>query len=350
MCLNKRTGRVGTALLDHTKSIGGVVALGSFIAVSPHALHNGVWSSIGRWRVPLALVGASLLWGSLYPAAKPALAATGPLQVTFCRVLLAFVSLGLLILVRSGPGLLLHQLRVHWRAVLVLGLFNFAVSQILTMLAQTLLPASVNGLLNNTHPLWVAIASALFYPPRRPGLLVIGSAVALFGVGLVFLPDLTGGTSGGAVLSPLGLALSLAGSGVIAIGTGVGRRVMPRSDPLAITTLALGAAIAPMAALTLTNGGFDPILRAAGEVQLLLLYLGIGCTAVNLALWYYALKHTSAAAASAFQYLIAPTSVALSAFFLNEPISPSLVLGTLCILTGLFATQIASRHARAINP
>src|SRR5262249_38959650 len=86
-------------------------------------------------------------------------------------VFLAFVSLGLLILLRSGPGLLVDQLRAHWRAVLILGLFNFAVSQILTMLAQTLLPASVNGLLNNTHPLWVAIASAFFYPPPRPSCL-----------------------------------------------------------------------------------------------------------------------------------------------------------------------------------
>ncbi len=335
------------------RPLGVVVALCSVTAMSLPAMQQGVWSlwsGVDRWRVPLALVVASLLWGSLYPAAKPALAATGPMQVTFCRVLLAFVSLGLLILLRSGPGLLAHQLQAHWRAVLVLGLFNFAVSQILTMSAQTLLPASVNGLLNNTHPLWVAIASALFYRPPRPGLLVIGSAVALFGVGLVFLPDLAVGAGAGAALSPLGIALSLAGSAVIALGTGVGRRVMVGGDPLAITTLALGAAILPMAALTLANGGFGPILRAAGDVQLLLLYLGIGCTAVNFALWYYGLKHTAAATASAFQYLIAPTSVALAALFLHEPISPTLVLGTLCILIGLFTTQIASSSRADVTP
>jgi drug/metabolite transporter (DMT)-like permease len=299
-----------------------------------------------RWRVIAALVVASLLWGSLYPAARPAVAATGPMQVTLCRVVLAFVALGLLILLRSGPGLLARQLRAHWRAVLVLGVFNFAVSQILAMTAQGLLPASVNGLLNNTHPLWVAIASALFAPPRRPGLLVGGSAVALLGVSLVFLPDLAFGAASGAVLSPLGIVLSLAGSAVIAIGTGVGRRIVQGGDPLAITTLALGAAIPPLVALTWANGGIDPILTASGEVQLLLVYVGIGCTAVNFALWYYGLKHTSAAAASAFQYMIAPTSVVLSAVFLSEPISAWLVLGTVFILIGLLATQIASTVRR----
>jgi drug/metabolite transporter (DMT)-like permease len=298
--------------------------------------------------VILALVVASLLWGSLYPAASPAVAATGPMQVTFCRVLLAFVSLGSVFLLRSGPGPLARQLRAHWRAVLVLGVFIFAVSQVLAMSAQSLLPASVNGLLNNTHPLWVAIASALFYPPRRPGLLVGGSAMALLGVGLVFLPDLIFGAASGATLSPLGIALSLAGSAVIGIGTGVGRRIMLGGDPLAITTLALGAAIPPVTALTVANGGFDSILNAPGAVQLLLVYLGIGCTAVNFALWYYGLKHMSAAAASAFQYMIAPTSVALAAFFLHEPISPALGLGTVCILIGLVATQIASTARRAV--
>jgi DME family drug/metabolite transporter len=158
----------------------------------------------------------------------------------------------------------------------------------------------------------------------------------------VFLPDLVFSTSVGAALSPLGIALSLAGSGVIAIGAGVGRRVVRDGDPLAITTLALGAAILPMTALTLGSGGFASIVSASGEVQLLLVYVGIGCTAINFALWYYGLKHTSAAAASAFQYMIPPTSVAIAALFLHESISPAVGLGTLCILIGLLATQFAS--------
>src|SRR5439155_1415131 len=158
----------------------GVVALSTVLATIQQAMHDRLcafWSGAHRWRVTLALVVASLLWGSLYPAAKPALAATGPMQVTFCRVLLAFVS----------------------------------------------------------------------------------------------LPDLVFGAGNAADLSPLGIGLSLAGSGVIAIGTGVGRRVMLGGDPLVITTLALGAAILPMSALTLANGGFDPLLNAPGDIQLLLL-------------------------------------------------------------------------------
>jgi drug/metabolite transporter (DMT)-like permease len=226
----------------------------------------------------------------------------------------------------------------------LLGLLNFATSQLLALHALDFLPASVNSVLNNTHPLWVAIGTAVLAPPRQPAMLIGGGLVALTGVVLVFLPDLVAGASGGAPpLSGIGIALSLAGSGAIALSTVVGRRVMPGSDPLAISTLASGAAILPVLLLTLTSGGLEPILDAPADIKALLVYLGIGCTAMNFALWYYSLKHLSAAAAASFQYLIPPIGVALAAIFLHEALSPTLVLGTLCILAGLAATQIAAR-------
>jgi drug/metabolite transporter (DMT)-like permease len=294
--------------------------------------------------VYLALVIASLLWGSLYTAGKPAVAATGATQVTFCRVVLAFACLAPLTLLRGGPHALVHQLRTHWQGIVILGLLNFAASQMLALYALEFLPASVNGVLNNTHPLWVAIGTSLLRPPRQPRLLVAGSAVALVGVALVFLPDLAAGSSSGLpTLSAVGVGLSLSGSAVIALGTVIGGRVMSRSDPMAISALASGAAILPMTLITLASGGFGPIVDASGAIKMLLVYLGIGCTAINFALWYYGLKYLPAAAASAFQYLIPPIGVVFAAVFLKEPISATLALGTLCILLGLAATQVASR-------
>lgn len=295
------------------------------------------------WRVYLALTVASILWGSLYTAAKPAVAATGPIQVTLCRVVLACACLGLLTVLRGNAHTLVDQLRANWRGILVLGWLNFGLSQLLALSALEFLPASVNGVLNNTHPLWVAVATAVFYPPRNSVLLVGGSAVALVGVCLVFLPNLLVGVFTGAMpFGAVGVGLSLAGSGVIAMGTIVGRRVMRSGDPIAVSALASAAAIVPLSGLTSLNGGFGPIFEAAGSVKLLLVYVGVGCTAVNFALWYYGLKHMRAAPASAFQYLIPPVGVALAAVFLGEPVGATLLLGTACIVGGLAATQIAS--------
>jgi drug/metabolite transporter (DMT)-like permease len=297
-----------------------------------------------RWAPYAALVLASVLWGSLYTAGKPAVAATGPIQVTLCRVVLAFACLGPIVVARGGTQVLAHHVRRHWRSIAILGVLNFCISQMLALSALEFLPASVNGVLNNTHPLWVAAGTAVWYPPRRPIWLVGGSLIALVGVVIVFLPDLLG--SAGAGFSPsigLGAGLSLAGSGVIALGTVVGRRVMPEGDPLAVTALASAAAIVPVSLLGLANGGFESIVDAPLNIKLLLVYLGAGCTAANFALWYYGLKYLSAAGASAFQYLIPPVGVALAAVFLGEPLTGALVAGTMLVLVGLVLSQLASR-------
>jgi len=289
--------------------------------------------------VYLALIVASALWASLYTAAKPAVAATGAAQVTLCRVTLAFVCLSPLVLARGGFAPVRAQLAAHWRGIVVLGLLNFGLSQLLALSALNFLPASVNGVLNNTHPLWVAIGTTVFFPPRQPVLLVAGSLLALVGVTFVFLPDLVSGVSD---ISAVGVALSLAGSFVIAIGTVIGRRVMHGSDPMTVSALAGGAAIVPVLVITLASGGLAPIFEAPTPIKLLLVYVGVGCTAINFALWYQGLKHLPAAAASAFQYLIPPFGVVFAAVFLQEAVTAALLLGTVCILLGLAATQIAS--------
>jgi drug/metabolite transporter (DMT)-like permease len=294
-----------------------------------------------------ALIGASVLWASLYTAAKPAVGVTGPMQVSLCRVCVAFLVLTPLVLARGGTSPFKRALRERWLAIIVLGLLNFGTSQILALTALKFLPASVNGVLNNTHPVWVAIGTAVLFPNRRPLSLIAGSGVALAGVAVVSLPDVLSETQ---AVSPIGVALSLAGSGVIAMGTVVGRRVMPGNDPMAVSALASCAAILPLFLLSLANGGLAPIFNAALDIKLLLLYLGVGCTAMNFVLWYYGLKHLNAAAASAFQYLIPPIGVVLAATFLGEPITPALVVGTALILAGLGATQLASARApRAVS-
>jgi drug/metabolite transporter (DMT)-like permease len=183
----------------------------------------------------------------------------------------------------------------------------------------------------------VALGTAAFYRPRRSVLLVAGSAVALAGVAFVFLPGLVLDTLPGE-----GIALALAGSFVIALGTVIARRVMPGNDPVAVSALASGVAVVPVLLLSFTAGGIQPILDAPRGIQLLLVYVGVGCTAMNFVLWYYGLKYLSAASASAFQYLIPPFGVAFAALFLGEPLTATLLLGTACILAGLIVTQIAA--------
>ncbi|HVC34312.1 MAG TPA: DMT family transporter [Chloroflexota bacterium] len=302
-------------------------------------------AATGRpWRSYLAAIVASVLWGSLYPAGKPAIAAVGPLQVVLCRALLACLTMGAIVVLRGDARTFAAHVRKRWPGILGVAGTSFFGTSLLAMLSLGLLPASVEGLLNNTSPLWLAVGTALLFPPRRPFVLVVGSLAALGGVGLIFFPDvLRGSLAVPTALNPLGVVLALTGSGLIAASTVVGRKVMLSGDPVAISALASGAAVPLLAALVLANGGVGPILAASLEIKALLLYVGVGCTATNFTLWFYALQHLPAAQAAAFQYLIPPVSVILAALTLGEPLTAALIVGGSLIVCGLVATQFSGR-------
>jgi drug/metabolite transporter (DMT)-like permease len=293
--------------------------------------------------VYVALVVASFLWGSLYPASKPAVAAVGPVQVVFIRALMACLTLGTIVILRGNLRGIGAQLKGRWLGILGISFLSFSFSAVLAMIAAGMLPASVNGLLNNTHPLWLAIGTALFFAPRRPALLVGGSLIALAGVGLVLFPDLSStSVLTSSALNPKGVVISLAGSGVIALSNVVGRQVMRRGDPIVISAVASGLAVPVLAAISMATGGLAPILAATLPEKLLLIYVGIGCTALNFSLWFYALQFLPGAQAAAFQYLIPPISVVVAAAFLGEPLTTGLVFGGALILVGLIATQASA--------
>jgi len=300
------------------------------------------------WRSYLAAIIASILWGSLYPAGKPAIAAVGPMQVAFCRALLACLTMGALVVARGDAHTFAILFRKRWPGILGISATSFFGSSLLAMLALGLVSASIIGLLNNTSPLWLAVGAALFYPPRRPAVLVAGSGAAFVGVGLIFFPDiLHGSLAVPASLNLLGILFALGGSWVIATSTIIGRKVMLGGDPIAISALASSAAVPLLGTLVLANGGFQPILSAPIQAKLLLLYVGVGCTAFNFTLWFYALQHLPAAQAAPFQYLIPPISVILSAVTLGEPLTTGLVVGGLLIVCGLVATQRAGNRTSA---
>jgi drug/metabolite transporter (DMT)-like permease len=297
----------------------------------------------GLWKSYVAVIVAAILWGSLYPAGKVSVAAVGPIQVAFCRTFLAAIALLAIVVARGDARSLGSQWRTRWRGIAGISFVSFTASTIIAMIALGMLPASVNGLLNNTHPLWIALGTAAFIAPRRPVLLVVGSLLALVGVGLVFFPDLTFDSIGGPnALSPIGVVLSLFGSLVIAASTILTRHVMKQGDPIAVTGLASALGVPFVGALVAFNGGFGPIFAASNLVLLLLLHVGIGCTALNFSLWFYGLQRLPAARASAFQYLIPPVGVVISSVALHEPLTAGLILGGGLILIGLVATQVAT--------
>lgn len=303
----------------------------------------------------LAIVG----WGSLYPVARLALRNVTPVMLAFDRAAIASLALAALTCLRAGglrPGLrcLRDEARGAGGWIVVLGLLSFVATSLLAVGAQQLLPASLNSVLNNLAPLWLALYAAFQRRARRAGLLVGGSLLAALGVATVLLGDsfATREASAGFALQGtawFGAALSLTGSALIAVSMLVARRVMPGRDAVAVTSVAAGCAALPLGALLGLGigGSFGAFAGIGPDARALLLWLGTMSTAFNFTLWNYALSHLPVTRIAHFQYLIAPLGVVLAVVLLREPAGAGLVAGVAAIVAGI---ALAQRGAEPVGP
>ncbi len=289
------------------------------------------------------LFTAMVLWGSLYPASKPVLVHLSPVLVALARAFIAFLVLGVLILFRGKGGETASEFRHRPWPSASLGLVSFLLSSLLAMAAVRYLPASVVGMILATSPLWLALATIVLRRPAGARRMLLGAGIALAGVGMVLFKDGVTVVLAGDGLDPRGILFALLCAVVIAVQAGWGRRVMAGRDPMVVTFLGCAWSLPPLLALAAAEGRMDNLFTLPTPTLGIVLYLGVGCTALNFALFNHALKRVSAEQAAAFQYLIPFLSALFAYIFLGENLTWPLMVGGLAIVFGLVLTQQRGR-------
>jgi drug/metabolite transporter (DMT)-like permease len=297
-------------------------------------------------QVYAAMIVATALWGSLPIASKQLVEVVSPAGQTLVRASSAFVILTLFCLAVAGTRPLRSALRQP-RDLIVQGFLSFFASSMTNIMALEYISASLQSVLVAVFPVILALL-AIGQGGVTPRALV-GTLVALLGIVVVIGgDDPTGILVGGVDLRGVGLSLLTA---VIIAGSQLwGQRQARRADPIGTTALAAGAALPFLLATVLAQGGLGQIAAATPHTLLLLLYIGIFCTAINFGLWFWALKYVTAARAAPIQYLSTPLSVLLAWYVLGEPLTVGLGVGTLLVLGGVFLTQSARRARPAPSP
>ena len=303
------------------------------------------------WLLYAELAFAMFLWGALYPASKPVLLEVPSTHIALARAVIGFLVLGGIVFARGKGGEAISELRARPWASALLGVISFTITSMLAMSAMMYLPASVGGLLINTSPLWLSLAAVIVIRPPDSKRMLLGATVALVGVALVFSRDgsLAAAFSGGG-LDPRGVALALANSVAIAANNVLARKIMPGRDPIVMTALGCAWGALPLFLIVGLNGGTAPYLSASAGNLALLLFIGVGCTAVNFALFNHAIKRVPAERATTFQYLSPLVSALLAFAFLGESITVGLVVGGVAILGGIALSQERPESAARGKP
>ena len=273
----------------------------------------------------LALVCASIVWGTADVAGKVALDAVPPITLAALRFGIAFVILWPLARYRGG------DCRVPARTTAPLGLLGVALAFLLQNLGLERTTASNASLLQGAAPI-LTLGLAMVLLGERPGRMRLGgAAIAIVGVMTVTLP---GGR--GLQIPGLGDALVLGSAACFAMFAVLGRRafLMYGTFPVLAAMMAWGtAALAPASALELLTARSASI---DGRDAILVLYLGAGCSALTYALWGFALRSIDAGRAVVFDNLVPVVGCVSAVLMLRESPTQWQVVGGALVVTGVW--------------
>ncbi|MBD1390965.1 DMT family transporter [Neiella sp. HB171785] len=280
----------------------------------------------------LALVVATMLWGSSFIALKVAFTEYSPVVVIFLRMLAA-----------SACFLLMWRKLSHfqyqagdWKLLALMSLAEPCLYFVLEGMALQYTSASQAGMITSLLPPMVAVLAFVVLGERLNRIAVSGFAVAFIGVAVL---STFAEQSEHASNPLLGNALELAAMACAAVYCLCLKKLSQRYSPISLTALQAFAGSVFFLPLALYSG-LPPL--ELGTAMWATLYLGVGVTLGAYLLYNTAIAHIELNRAAAFTNLIPIFTLVFAYLVLGETLS-LLQLGA-CGL--IFAGVLISQHRR----
>lgn len=276
-------------------------------------------------RAWIAFVAMSVIWGLPYLFMRVAVTEVSPVFVAWSRLSIA----ALLLLPLAARRGVLGSARAHLGTLLLLAAFYQALAFTLLPLAERVLPSSLTAIVIAGVPIVVTLLSLRTERPSTGR--VAGLAVGFAGV---------------AVLVGLDIGVRLAqlfavGCLVVVLACYAAGPLLVRHRLGSVHPLALSATSCAFAAMLLTPAAALqwPAHVPSGGVMLALAGLGVLCTAVGLATWFFLIQEAGPARATLVPYVNPIVAVLAGAVVLRETVGPAALIGMFLILGGSwFAT------------
>ncbi len=279
----------------------------------------------------LLLLGPGLIWGASFLFIAEGLESVGPNGLTFARILVGFVTLGLVPSARAPIP------RGDRGKVALLGLIWLALPLSMFPLAEQRVSSALTGMMNGANPLFVAIVAAGL-SRRLPGRdVLLGLAVGLAGTVLVAWPSLRVGGS-----SLDGVLLILAGVTCYGFALNLARPLQQRSGALPVIWRAQAWALLMTAPL-----GLPELLQAHWRPGPFFSVLALGAlgTGVAYVLLAVAAGRMGATRASATTFLIPGVALLLGWAIRGERVAALSIVGSVVCVAGAWVMRRAQLAA-----
>ena len=280
----------------------------------------------------LKLTFAAVVWGISFIATKLAVREVSPVVVVWLRFAIGFLILLVILLLRRQLRLPALKDALYFA---LLGFIGITFHQWLQSTGLVTSQASTTSWLVSTAPIFIALLGWLFLSEKLGYQVILGIALATFGVALVVTKgDLASLYSGG--FGAPGDVLVLISAPNWAIFSVLSRRSLKQFPALFVLfyVVLFGWLFTNPAFLAIR--GWTQFSHISLTGWLAVVFLGIACTALAYIFWYDGLQAVPASRAGAFLYIEPLVSLLVASVMLGETITGVALLGGGLILGGVW--------------
>ncbi len=274
------------------------------------------------------------IWGASFLFMRLAVPAFGPVALAFVRVAGAALVLLPLLLWRGEWAVM----RQHWRALLVLGLFNSALPFLFFGYAMRTLPAGLAAIFNAATPLCTALIAWAWLGDPLNRWRSLGLGLGFAGVaGLAAYKSMASAAAGSLVGSQvdantaLAIAACLSGTLMYGFAGNLAKRHLAGVPSMA---MAAGTQLAAALALALPALLAWPVATPGLQDWLVAAALAVLASGLAYVLYFRLIARMGPTGASSVTFLVPVFAAAWGALVLAEQVTLPMLLGAAVVLLG----------------
>ena len=283
----------------------------------------------------IKLLLTMIFWGGTFISGRMLAGHVTPFCAAFLRFATAATVL-LVVLYRKNDGLPAVPKPI-WLLIPCLSLTGIFSYNVLFFLGLQTVDASRASVIIANNPVFIALLASLVFRERLGVVKSLGIPISVLGAVIAISKgDVAGLFQGGLSWGDLMIFGCVASWVTFSL---VGRAVIVHTPPLTAITYAatLGALLlfipATMDGLFGSIGTYSPI--DWGNIG----FLGIFGTAFGFVWYYQGIDHIGAVRAGLFINIVPLSAIIMAFFILGEPVTPSLLIGIVLVLSGVYLTN-----------
>jgi drug/metabolite transporter (DMT)-like permease len=293
------------------------------------------WNSAFLMKIYVKLLLTALFWGGTFVAGRIVSQNVGPFSIAFLRFAIASIFLVLLTWKIEGKLPALKKFQII--PVILLGMTGIFTYNVMFFKGLKIIQASRASLIIATCPVFITIFSAFFLKEKLNLTKGLGIVISVCGA----VVAISKGNINRIFETGLGLGELYIFCCVLSwvAYSLLGKTVMNNLSPLASVSYSAVVGAVALSIPAYFEGLFQNIMNQSVPDWLCISYLGVFGTVIGFVWYYQGVERLGPTKAGLFINFVPIFAILCAFFILQEPITPSLAVGTVLVISGVYLTN-----------